>query len=892
MHCQLAKLNFLRPSESFEAYDLYMAATQWSLADPIMLHGPEDIKAGHRWENNFKPFAHQVRNLFRIINHLPITLLADDVGLGKTISAGMVISEIYERMRSSRFLVLCPSLLGPQWAEEMKQKFGLDCEFARGKALDPLLLDKKVPIVATTYHSIRPRLNKIKPGMFTMLIADEAHKLRNLHGSPKPPKLAVQLRDALDKRLFKYVLMLTATPIQNRAWDLYSLIDLMTVAKGHVNVLGSPNSFAAQYLYDKKGLYIRKERQRDLQNTLQQYIFRTRRLDAQLIFPDRHIAFRRLQENDVESALFNLLRPIWEDFGNLEQISLGQALMSSPEALATQLKNKAAQKPSFQKLADAAQDIAQSSGPSCKLIGLKVLIQTLREENPKHWRLIVFTMRKATQQAISRMLDEQGIAHGLILGGKPKENQRTVEQFKQSPPGVHVIVSTDAGAEGVNLQSGNVLVNYDLPWNPMILEQRIGRIQRLGSNHATVNIINLIVADSVEEKVVARLMTKLQTIAQTVGDVEAILQSIGQDKEESFVEMVSEMVRSAMAQKDVQAAVEMNNQSFERAQKEIRENEKQIDHVLGTDNWEHDEIPAPKLSRIRPSMPADVFVTKALTAENATLEPREDDTIDVYRAGKMNERITFKVEAQEASSNGWGTRLPTLYQPGEPAFDQLVDRWSNRPTHRLLDMTSSATNAAEQIANQWCQSVPDATFDSISINKTQALTTGRMTFRIRAVNGVDRYEKIIHVPFGDGTPRQPAPTPNPEASICSDHIVPEKIGINTQTVINAAARKDKDIGKFCDHYQWRYKSELKKTNGQQQLEKKISADFTPTLWADILGLEGTRYDDVTCDVGFMLDGEHPYQVSLRMIPATGQILKEPKRQTCCLTQRDLYPSSL
>ena len=93
-----------------------------------------------------------------------------------------------------------------------------------------------------------------------------------------------------------------------------------------------------------------------------------------------------------------------------------------------------------------------------------------------------------------------------------------MEHFRTNPPGISVIVSTDAGAEGVNLQSGNVLVNYDLPWNPMVLEQRIGRIQRLASRHENVAVINLVIADSVEERVVGRLLEKLQAVAETIGE--------------------------------------------------------------------------------------------------------------------------------------------------------------------------------------------------------------------------------------------------------------------------------------------------------------------------------------------------------------------------------------
>src|SRR5207237_9414316 len=129
------------------------------------------------------------------------------------------------------------------------------------------------------------------------------------------------------------------------------------------------------------------------------------------------------------------------------------------------------------------------------------------------WRLVAVTLRKETQDAIGRVLLSEGVSVDFIRGGSPHANQSTVERFRAEPPKVNVIVSTDAGAEGVNLQAGNVLVNYDLPWNPMVMEQRIGRIQRLASKHENVVVVNLVIANSVEERVVGRLLEKLQAVA-------------------------------------------------------------------------------------------------------------------------------------------------------------------------------------------------------------------------------------------------------------------------------------------------------------------------------------------------------------------------------------------
>jgi len=162
-----------------------------------------------------------------------------------------IASELIARARVSKILIVCPKLLGPQWQSELQTKFNISAEIARGRELitaEPA----EVGAVITTYASARLHLEKIPEDRFQMLVLDEAHKLRNLYGVDPPPQVALRFRKALEERRFRYVLMLTATPIQNRLWDLYSLVDLLTVARGHQNPFGSEGMFARKFIADKR----------------------------------------------------------------------------------------------------------------------------------------------------------------------------------------------------------------------------------------------------------------------------------------------------------------------------------------------------------------------------------------------------------------------------------------------------------------------------------------------------------------------------------------------------------------------------------------------------------------------------------------------------------------
>jgi SNF2 family DNA or RNA helicase len=149
------------------------------LTDPIVIDTPDDFKSKQRWRDKLSPYHHQVANLITFCRRLPVTLLADDVGLGKTISAGLIASELISRSRVSKILIICSKLLGPQWREELELKFGIPAEVAIGKELlnaEP----EEVGAVITTYNSARIHLDAIPENRFQMLILDEAHKLRNL----------------------------------------------------------------------------------------------------------------------------------------------------------------------------------------------------------------------------------------------------------------------------------------------------------------------------------------------------------------------------------------------------------------------------------------------------------------------------------------------------------------------------------------------------------------------------------------------------------------------------------------------------------------------------------------------------------------------------------------
>ena len=296
------------------------------------------------------------------------------MGLGKTISAGLVASELIARARVSKILIVCPKLLGPQWRDELQRKFDIPAEIATGQELidaEP----EDVGAVITTYASARLHLDKLPEDRFQMLVLDEAHKLRNLYGVDPPPQVAVRFRTALEERRFRYVLMLTATPIQNRLWDLYSLVDLLTVARGHQNPFGSEGMFARKFIADKRDTarQLKPEAREEFRSIVYGYMSRVRRGDAKLYFPDRVVQLHRVDPTAAELELIRVIAKPIQKLNRLAQISILQALTSSPHALMAQLTNMARNGTVPQDLAAAVCSIVGRMKTSAKLKGLGTL---------------------------------------------------------------------------------------------------------------------------------------------------------------------------------------------------------------------------------------------------------------------------------------------------------------------------------------------------------------------------------------------------------------------------------------------------------------------------------------------------------------------------------------
>jgi superfamily II DNA or RNA helicase len=871
----------LRRKTTPDEYRIYKAALEWALIDPIVIESRDDFKSESRWRERLEPYHHQVTNLITFCRRLPVTLLADDVGLGKTISAGLVISELISRSRISKILIVCPKLLGPQWQEELREKFDIPAEIAIGSALVDAEPEENGAVI-TTYQSARAQLEKIPQDRFQMLILDEAHKLRNLYGVDQPPQVAVRFRKALEDRRFRFVLMLTATPIQNRLWDLYSLVDLLAVARGHQNPLGSEGMFARKFIADdrEKARQLKPESRDEFRSIVYSYMSRVRRGDAKLDFPERKVQMHRVQPTPEELQLIQVIAKPIQKLNRLAQISILQALASSPDALRAQLNNMAQKQTVPRELADTVQNIVKRMPTSAKLKGLGALIDGLKREDPERWRLVVFTTRLETQTTIEAFLSQRGLKVGVINGSSGARNQETIRRFRSNPPECRVIVSTEAGSEGVNLQVANVLVNFDLPWNPMIVEQRIGRVQRLASEHKSVGIFNIMLSGTFEEYIVGRLMEKLQMAAHAIGDIESLLEGSGvedgEDGEGGFEERIRALIVDALAGKDMERATRLVEQSIENAKRELEREEASINEMLGSmDGAEYVGPRAPTLPPVERSMESSEFVLHALQSLGARVSEYAPGVHLIEQNGRR-EYIRFDAEEPSVRS--------TLYAPGSAAFARLVSQMVATGVCDLADADVEPKRRVQEVARRWAAQF-GATLTGIAFEDVDRRFAGIALVRVQATVAHDSYERLIDVRCSPSEHRVSSGQSafDPIATVVEK---PESVGINIASLVGAASR-DPAIAEFSRFYLERREQEIAAAGDDQRKRKKLTDDFTPGLSTTLVGLDGAVDRITKIKARYRFDTEEQYVSHLEIVPSTEEITSAPQFARCTQSAREL-----
>ncbi len=504
-------------SNSWDSWEAFLLKVR---ASAISLHtGFDDqllaaIHLKERWQQvGLIPYEHQIATVKRVLGELRgRAILADEVGLGKTIEAGMIIKEYLLRGLAKKVLILTPASLCRQWAAELSQKFSLYPVIAK-RDFDWERYDL---IIASIDLAKQDKHRKIIQNLYyDLLVVDEAHKLKN--PATKNWKLVSGIRK-------KFFLLLTATPLQNDLKELFNLISLLKPGQ-----LGSYRKFRKNFMEDKR----KAKNAEELRSLLGRVMIRNKR-GPQIKLPSRKVATMPLMPSEGEIALYRKITDFVRNeyrkgekatVNPLTLLTLQREVCSSSFAAAITLF-KLCQKTKEDEAAKilTLMELARKLKENTKMNLVEEILHQIGGE-----KTIIFTEFRATLEYIHSRLKRKGIP-ALTFDGSMSASKKdyTLGRFRRDP-NYQVLICTESGGEGINLQFCRTMINYDLPWNPMRLEQRIGRIHRLGQTRETY-IYNLVTLGTIEEHLIRLLEEKVRLFELVIGDLEKIINYFGYER--------------------------------------------------------------------------------------------------------------------------------------------------------------------------------------------------------------------------------------------------------------------------------------------------------------------------------------------------------------------------
>lgn len=598
-------------------------------------------------------------------------LVADEVGLGKTIEAGHIMLELKARRELKNVLIICPKSLQNKWREELIEKFGLTFKiYDSSKELIKDLEDNDGRVRGiVNYEKIRAQLSKKQDKdkkrnqsitdylidsntRFSLVLCDEAHKMRNANTQTfRGADIVMSQAGA--------VVFLTATPIMISTENLYNLLHLLdstrffnyqifnarlqenrpfveaisllntkvplkeiseklTTTEIQTTFFNSDDeevfsrTRSVEEVYENDPVYQEIKEKLGEDDTLKnrarlQYLLnsmsvmnnifsRTRKRDVttDMSQAERKPKPCKIVLNEREQKVFDeVIEQYIEDNSYTDE--WGEEKLTLGGALGLVQKKRQVASSVYAYL-NTEDDLDRgidryANEEDAKVEKLLLIIEEVFKHETK--KLVVFALFRKTLKYLSIRLKQKGY-NCLIIHGQIENRSDILESFKKDPNN-HILLSSEVGSEGLDMQFCNSMVNYDLPWNPMVVEQRIGRIDRFGQKSPVVNIYNMIVSGSIQEQIYIRLLERIGIFRGTIGDMEAILDSPIAEKSKMTIQDVynkleRELYTSKLTDEEIKNKLDEISLAFEKEKEQIRQLEERMTDTLTNDAYFQEEI--------------------------------------------------------------------------------------------------------------------------------------------------------------------------------------------------------------------------------------------------------------------------------------------------------------
>jgi len=668
-------------------------------------------------------------------------LIADEVGLGKTIEAGLIWTELKSRFDIRNVMVLCPAMLQEKWQSELLMRFGIDAEINNAKDVVRRFKEYEAGIkpdisMICSMQGLRPRRrwrdeeqrpdnasilsrfleqHENEEHLLDLLIVDEAHYLRN------PESMTSQLGRLL-RSVSEHIVLLSATPIHLKNKDLYQLLNLVDentfnqplifdeIIEANEPINEIRDALLTKILSQKEFISLLERAQHhpffqnnyqinallenpptneDLNdrskrtylanrmesiNLLGKSVTRTRKRDVNEWRVSRRPSSEMVRLSEPEKIFYDKVTNLVREYslnnesheGFLLVMPQRQMSSSMPAALLEWQKRRGVLAeqiyedlgvdntdnelgPLTQALVNEAFEMGnyeELKENDSKYKRLRKIVIAYLNKHPKE-KIVLFAYFRPTLKYLQKRLSADGISCALLMGGQGLNKYEILRDFEKED-GAQILLSSEVGSEGIDLQFSKVLINYDLPWNPMKIEQRIGRIDRLGQKASKILIWNLFYEDTIDERIYTRLYDRLGIFQRALGNFEAVLG-------DEIKRLTEELLFAKLTPEEENARIDQTEQAISNLRAQEEKLESEAGNLVAHSDYILNQVSAAKeLQRVIDSKDIWNYIYDYFSKEyvgTEFLQVKDDDLIfDVRLSDKA--KFDFRQFLKEKNLNG------------------------------------------------------------------------------------------------------------------------------------------------------------------------------------------------------------------------------------------------
>lgn len=735
------------PSE--RAYAVRVATAEWQAPLALDIAEAEDLKSVRG--DGYRPSPIAVDHTLSFFRQLgPRALLSDQAAGENRAAGGLILAELAARGLVERTLVVCAPGTLATWREELTGRFGI-VPFTPTRSTKDWNSTRGCWVV--TWDQLADHGRELKDFGTELLIVDEAHRVTDDEAHSTLTSLVNSCNPT-------WRVLLSAQPLQQGVTDLHRAMEVLNLPEQ--NPLGDAAAFAAEYLDGKNGRFLKKSARDAFHKAIQGSVRRTTRDEpksstkTKTARTTRETVPQAVPPVEKEAAYRERALSAVQELPVEDRPGYARSLTSSPWAFAYDVEQAFARQEQFAPDLRTELQKLVMDGRKFRQTGKSQMLAKIVKKATSMWRksqsrVVVFTHHPQTLHELEKQLVSQGLGKSVAIlrAGQTASNRIALRGFQADPPATPVLLATDDAAAGLEFPNADCLVNYDLPWNPVLLEQRIARVDCAGQEASKVTVHNLFLEDSRVQDILIRLYDKLGLFDAQPGETAELLQACGFADGEAYAKKIGKIFMLAAEHGDYETPLLQIVKSRKNAEKEIRDRRRAAETSLGgldavppAPKSDGEAPPAPT-----PRVPLDALLAALLDHREQGWERSSDGKVVLHTEGGKRELSADPnpervIAGQGDKGNTW------TFAPGSSAWQELAQSFSRGNAYYLHDARDLPAGPVRAVLQRRFQE-HGMVVESINVLERTAAMAGQFSFRLIAECNGERVERLFEVDIAE-----------------------------------------------------------------------------------------------------------------------------------------------